>query len=279
MNKLCETCGKKILLPPSAIQEGRKRVRPHRRFCNRQCSGLSRKIRQPIRCGSCGKFYEHHQHDPNRKYCSNDCYLERHRIKQQACLTCRKMFRPPRRAYNAKYCAIACVPRKGPHNGNFGKRHPNMPGISAASRMKLSLERRGKGNPNYTGGKTPYRYRHQQAILLWGRKYHGRCLVCPATGITMHHVIPRRLFLDVVMSNFSQNLVALCRSHHSKYEQLVRNAIKERRFRDIPFSDRTPESIFRQLEKDGSVCRISRECDFSPLGIVAALAIRPEFYS
>jgi len=90
--------------------------------------------------------------------------------------------------------------------------------------------------------------------------------------------IPRRNFAEVVISNFRQNLVMLCRSCHCSTEHKARKALKAKSVRGIPFSERLPEAILLQLEQGGSVSRLVRECDFSPLGNIAEAAIPKTYF-
>ena len=169
----------------------------------------------------------------------------------------------------------------GEANPNFGKRHPNMWTMPLELRGRLSRERLGEGNPNWSGGSPGNgRYRMQTTAVRWARKHLGTtCETCGADGAALHHVVARRRFRHPLMAHFRQNLVMLCPAHHGEADRLARAAIRSRAPHDLPYGGRLPEPILAQLARDGSVSWLPSACDLSTIGLGPGQAIPDSWLS
>jgi hypothetical protein len=160
---------------------------------------------------------------------------------------------------------------QGEANPNYGNEHEDMWTMPAEMRARFSEAQMGENNPNWVdGGPREGQWRFQTAIYNWAEQELGvECRECAEDDLNVHHIAPRRLFEEIPMAHFASNLVPLCRSCHAKVDHKVRDLLAEGKVRQIPFADRLPEPILVQLGTDGSVSRLPRPVDFSPLGNVA----------
>lgn len=280
MSKTCEHCAEPLHCSASELRNGNRTTR--RRFCNHWCAAQwkNREHRVTLICDVCGKsFVRAASHRSVRTFCSQECYLQAHARRPLRCAACGQEFYTAN--YSAlKYCSVKCrPPQAGPTNPNFGKRHPHLFRHTPEFVLRMSQARMGAGNPNYAGGATAYRYRFQTRLSKWGLAVLGpTCELCGADGATVHHIVARRLFSEIVMANFAQNLVMLCRSCHCSADHRARQALRDKAPDHIPFVDRLPRSIREQLVRDGSVSRLDRACDYAPIGDIASSVILPQWY-
>lgn len=128
MIKKCAYCDKEFAVPP---------CREYRKYCSAACSANGRKKRIPKICQACGKDFEVvPAFKDTAKYCSVECGFAGKRKEwiTKICQACGEEFKvTPARKDTARFCSRVCAD-KG-----------------------LSLERRGKNNPAWTGGKVKIR--------------------------------------------------------------------------------------------------------------------------
>lgn len=269
----CEACGTGLHPTPSEAREGRATTR--RRFCSRKCAASVRSVPR-LPCATCGTPTP----DAGRKYCSNECYQIHHRREPQPCETCGVPFVPSNYSRTGRYCSTKCmgVANRGSGNPNHGKRHPGMWSMPGEVRARLSRDRTAEGNPNWSGGsKGNGAYHFQTAVSAWTLEAYSTC-PCGSPATEAQHVVPRRWFADVRMAHFAENLIGLCVSCHRSADMQLswdRRLGRELRLR---YAERLPASILEQLRTDGSVSRLPRGLDWSPLGNVAEEVLRPEWF-
>jgi HNH endonuclease len=106
---------------------------------------------------------------------------------------------------------------------------------------------KGADNPAWRGGHAGYRgpsWPTQRRAAL--ERDRSECVVCGETAdVTVHHVRPFRLFRDHESANDLNNLVTLCRLHHSEAD----NAI----WRDTP-------ELVASMRASFPDCRLYRDC-------------------
>lgn len=181
---------------------------------------------------------------PAQKYCSAEC-------RTRQCMGCGKRFVLAGR--EKTYCSSRCA-MSGERNPNFGAKRPGMFQHSQEFRSSLSTDRMGPNNPNWKGGAGGQgKYGSQSYARQWAMEHIGRkCEQCEATqSLEVHHIVARRHFADPSLSNFPQNLMVLCRTHHRRIDG--NGWTQGRPLRETPFVDRLPESILQALERDGLV--------------------------
>lgn len=181
----CAFCGETLEIKPS-VSENRNRV-----FCDYSCAGRWRS--------------ENLSGDNSPRWKGGD--IEKH------CEICGKSFEVKRaRADSARFCSYECL----------GVHHREV--------------RSGEDNPNWEGGYEPYygpNWREQRERTLKRDGYV--CVDCGMTqeesrnkyaeGLSVHHRVPFREFrvegnVDYQSANDLENLVALCRFCHKKWEHL-----------------------------------------------------------
>lgn len=274
--KSCEHCAKPLTPTPAQWERGLRTAT--KRFCDHACAAQwkARDKRVEATCPGCGKVFQ----APNWKaqaqaqvYCSNACYQQVHAAKPLVCMTCSAEFVPKSYRKEQKYCCIACVPKLGAANPNFGKRHPGLFQHSGQFRLWLSAQRTGKGNPAWTGGSpTAGAWQHQTWTSRWAKaNLAQKCAVCGGAAHHVHHIVPGRLFSPRILMQFRQNLVMLCDLHQRHAVDAAALAIDRGTTRAIPFADRLPPSILTALEQGGSVSSPLPGCDYLLLGTVGEL--------
>jgi len=208
-----------------------------------------------------------------RVFCSAQCYQASHATQPQSCLTCQQPFVSKSYSKAQKYCCLACVPKLGENNPNYGKRHPGMFQHAAQFRLFLSAQRMGENNPAWKGGSPANgHWAHQAWVSQWAKaNLQGHCELCAATAANVHHVVPGRLFAPRLLMQFRQNLVMLCDVHQRQAVEQGTPALRARTPRLAPFADRLPLSILEALEQGGLVSSPLDGCDYSPLGNVGEL--------
>jgi hypothetical protein len=272
--KLCEHCAKP--LAPTPLQWARGMRTATKRFCNHQCAAQAKSTRVPMTCPQCQapvlaeRFRLKKQ---TQVFCSQSCYQANHAATPGQCLTCAKSFVAKSYGKHQKYCCIACVPKTGAANPNFGKRHPGLFQHTGEFRLWLSALRTTAGNPAWRGGsKTTGAWQHQTWVSQWASaNLPAHCAHCAAVATQVHHIAPGRLFAPRLLMQFRQNLVRLCDLHQRHAVEAATPLLQQGKPRLIPFADRLPESILRALEQGGLVSSPLPGCDYSPLGNLGEL--------
>lgn len=275
-SKTCEHCGKPLTPTPDQWARGHRSTT--KRFCNHACSAQwkARDKRVEATCPGCQTTFQAPLWKAQAQanvYCSSACYDRSHATTPLTCLTCAKSFVAKNYGATQKYCCIACVPKSGADNPNFGKRHPNMFQHSGQFRLWLSAQRMGKNNPAWKGGsKTAGAWQHQTWVSQWADANLPRqCELCSSSAAHVHHIVPGRLFAPRMLMQFRQNLVMLCDLHQRHTVEEATPLLSQGKPRLIPFADRLPPSILTALEQGGSVSSPLPGCDYSPLGNIGAL--------
>lgn len=274
--KPCEHCGKP--LTPTADQWARGLRTASKRFCNHACAAQwkARDKRVPATCPGCGVAFLAPLWKTQAQanvYCTSACYDQAHAATPRICPTCSKSFVPVGYSKAQKYCCIACVPKLGADNPNFGKRHPGMFQQSARFRLWLSAQRTGVNNPAWKGGsRTAGAWQHQTWVRQWAAaNLPHHCEMCPDQAAHVHHIVPGRLFSPRLLMQFRQNLVMLCDLHQRRTVESATALLLQGTPRLIPFADRLPESILEALERGGLVSSPLAGCDYAPLGNIGEL--------
>lgn len=274
--KLCEHCGKPLTPTPSQWARGLRTTT--KRFCDHSCAAQwkARDKRVAATCPGCQKTFVAPTWKARAQanvYCSSACYDKAHAAKPTVCLTCQKSFVPSGYSKQQKYCSIACVPKTGADNPNYGKRHPNLFQHSGQFRLWLSAQRMGKNNPAWKGGsKTTGAWQHQTWVSQWAAvNLPQHCEVCGSPSAHVHHIVPGRLFAPRMLMQFRQNLLMLCDVHQRHAVDAATPLLSQGKPRLIPFADRLPESILLALEQDGLVSSPLAGCKYFPLGNIGEL--------
>lgn len=274
--KPCEHCGKPLTPTPAQWARGHRTTT--KRFCDKACSAQwkNRDKRVEATCPGCGLVFQAQKARAANQanvYCSSACYQQAHATTPLVCQTCSKSFVGKGYSKAQKYCCIACVPKLGADNPNYGKRHPGMFQHSGQFRLWLSAQRTRQGNPGWKGGSpTAGAWQHQSWISQWAKSnLSQQCAMCNAKAGHVHHVAPGRMFSPRILMQFRQNLVMLCDLHQRQTVDAARLALAQGEPRLIPFADRLPEPILTALEQGGSVSSPLQGCDYSPLGTVGEL--------
>lgn len=280
--KECEQCGELFGHDMTASRLEK------RRFCSDECHYKSKRV--TLECQKCGAEFSRPQGEvdggADNYFCSAECRLQ-YSPKRiiRTCPTCGEDFATDP-STDSTYCSKECMAEhyktrfQGPNNPNFGNRHEDMWTMPAEMRKKLSESRMGENNPNWVDGSPRNgQWRFQTQIYNWAERHLGtECMVCGEKDLNVHHIVPRRFFEKIPMAHFASNLVPLCRSCHAKVDHKLRDLLEVDKAREIPFADHPPESILRQLEKDGSVSHVPPSVDYSPLGNVVEEVIPSDAY-
>lgn len=267
--KPCEHCGQPLL--PTPAQWARGLRTSNKRFCNHQCAAQAKAKPVPVECPQCRQPFQAPPWKVQRQqqvFCSAACYAQAHAATPQPCATCAKPFVSASYRKGAKYCCMACVPRSGVDNPNYGLRHPGLFSHSAQFRRWLSAQRTGPNNPAWSGGsRTAGAWQHQTWVSQWAADHlPQQCALCSQPAQHVHHIVPGRFFAPRLLMQFRQNLVMLCNQHQRHAVQAARPLLAQGTPRLLPFSDRLPPSILEALEQGGSVSSPLAGCDYSPLG-------------
>jgi 5-methylcytosine-specific restriction endonuclease McrA len=272
--KLCEHCAKPLAPTPSQFARGLRTA--NKRFCNHACAAQAKSNRVPMTCPQCQApvlAERHRLKTQTQVFCSKACYDTHHAATPVSCATCQGVFVPKGYSKAQRYCCIACVPKAGADNPNFGKRHPGMFAHSGQFRLWLSAQRMGENNPAWKGGsKTTGAWQHQTWIGKWAKaNLEPLCAVCSAPAQHVHHIVPGRFFSPRMLMQFRQNLVMLCDLHQRNQVDAASPLLALHTPRLIPFADRLPEPILQALEQGGLVSSPLAGCDYLPLGKVGEL--------
>jgi hypothetical protein len=267
--KLCEHCEKPLAPTPAQWARGLRTA--NKRFCNHQCAALAKAKPVDLVCPQCSQPFQKaawKAQSGQQVFCSAQCYAQAHAAKPKPCATCGQPFVSPSYSKAAKYCCMACVPRSGADNPNFGLRHPGLHSHSAEFRLWLSALRTGKGNPAWTGGsRTAGAWQHQTWVSQWAAQHLPHtCELCKLPAQHVHHIVPGRFFAPRLLMQFRQNLVMLCNQHQRQTVQAARSLLAQGTPRLLPFADRLPPSIHAALERGDSVSSPLPGCDYAPLG-------------
>lgn len=223
----------------------------------------------PRQCDGCESSFQ--PKTPHQRFCSVEC-------RTRPCETCQKPIDQLER--RARFCSVTCMgaANAGGGNPNFGRRHPGMWEMPGEIRARMSDTRVGPGNPAWTGGsKHNGHFRFQAFVSRWCLENYPTC-PCGAPATEVQHVIPRRWFADVRMANFAENLLGMCLACHRPADGRALRMSRRGRAHDLLHAERLPESILVQLRTDGSVSRLPKGLDWSPLGNVAEEVLRPEWF-
>lgn len=189
----CDFCTK-----PIDIQDYKTRRNKHQ-FCSVECVRRFRNKKQKITCPTCREEFEVKSYRLLSKrpiFCSKKCQFAKGRVITNCAYCGKQITKKLSVAKERSYCNQKCQ-----HNwlseNLYGEKHPNWTGTQDKPRGKNWLKMRRK-----TLERDAY-----------------RCRLCESTnGISVHHLIPIRLFDDPEQANILDNLVSLCRPCHSKVE-------------------------------------------------------------
>lgn len=199
------------------------------RFCSRSCYLVDHAKKPRIKrvCSHCEKSYECPIFKANRKpYCSEACWKAHKKAKPIHCSHCEVWFTPMKMmnykhgkrligVNNRSVCSAECL--------NGFMRH------NKERKRKISEAFTGTRHPNWQGGSRHISYRgvgwNKVANMVRDRAGH-RCEKCGVgeseTGrrLDVHHEIP----FHQKGSNRASNLIALCKTCHTKADWAYRKA-------------------------------------------------------
>lgn len=276
--KHCPLCA--IEMHPTApeIADGRGATR--RTFCSRKCAGLSRRVPKrwrgdemtktplPARsCKSCALSFL--PRTPNHSFCSPEC-----RVKP--CEVCGS---PMDRLHKVglRFCSTECMGVANRGNQHYKMRNGTWT-MPAEIRARFSVARTGDGNPRWSGGSPGNGRMHfQKFVSEWVLKHHPIC-PCGEPSTEAQHVVSRKLFRDMRMSHFGENLLGMCTPCHRRTDGQQLRARRSGKHTDLLHADHLPRSILDQLQRDGCVSRLPPGLDWSPLGNVAEQVLCSEWF-
>lgn len=216
----CEICGDEYRIPPSKDDRNR--------FCSRECmlrwmsnrmSGDQNDLwKEPVtlRCEYCGEHYTVAPSEAERsRFCSRQCHgkFRGENISDSVDLTCERCgstYSVVRSRQDiSRFCSKECFDGYRSDNPRTGKDHPRWNG----------------GKPRYYGEN--WHRKRREAMKRDG----GRCVQCEMSredhkkeydeDLHVHHLKPIATFDSPEDANYLENLVTLCRDHHSEWEQLA----------------------------------------------------------
>lgn len=182
-----------------------------------------------IQCDNCGKEIKRESSQLERSenlFCSKECYgnFKSEKV-ERTCKTCGDPFKvSPSTLKNrpALYCSRECRPKSRENNPFFGKTHDK------EARKKMSIiakKRTGKDNPAWKGGKQKYygeNWKEMRRKTL--NRDNKKCVICKrgkeelGTDPSVHHIVPIKNFDTPENANYLDNLITVCRKHHSMIE-------------------------------------------------------------
>ena len=227
-NIKCKTCKKEFYIPKCKIN--------FRKYCSKKCASKDNYGWRPKKkvCKICGGiFIIKTQLNTTEQTCSIDCKKENHKrirkksdekrkhtILKRVCVFCKKDFET-----NAYIKAICCS--------------------RECHYKKLSIDRKGKGNPGYRHGKDMGRgdSKHRRACAKYKKKFIEKygfqfCEVCKVNKngtfqFEVHHIYYASRFPKHKNLHDPRNLIHLCiqchnNFHSGKYKDEFANLEKER---------------------------------------------------
>ena len=217
-----------------------------RDYCSHECRGESIRNRVVLTCEWCGDEYEKRLSNADRsRYCSTDCmYLgnseERKKQTKLSCEQCGDVFSVALcRRNEASFCSRECHTLAQTNFENMGERKcytcderiiVKRPRLNAervfCSNKCVGIANRGEGNPSWNGGLPQPQYGDNWQIQRRKalKRDNYECQICGkgrdelGKNPDVHHVIPVRMFDNCEKANRLDNLICLCRKHHSSWE-------------------------------------------------------------
>jgi hypothetical protein len=185
-----------------------------------RCRRCAQPAVNPRPCAHCGLVYQPLDNAPSRKYCSRECSnLARQKREERVCAECGAPFiarTSEIRRRGGKYCSREC----------WRKNSGLTPEQYRVNADRMSVKRRGKGNPRYKHGKNGDRARLSKFSLAV--KGEPCCRNCGSTErMNLHHIIPRSMF--AAGRDEIRNGLPLCAVCHSSWHRRGRVTL----YRDI----------------------------------------------